>query len=225
MPWISTVMGNADAITVRSFKTSARKALEGWGRGKRVIGITGGQFSLIDLLRATMEHTGPAEVTLSAWTTGIRDAEEAAWLVSTGRITRLRWLIDRSFATRQPRYCRSVLDRFGDGAFVVTNNHAKFFTIENEDWHVCCRSSMNLNTNRRMEQFDLDDCEPICQMFSDMVDRIEEEMPAGLRVSVATVDGAFDSMGAKLPGQPDLFDIREMLDEHDAAFRRYLGDL
>ena len=225
MPWVSTVMDNGSAITVRSFKASARKALEGWGQGKRVIGITGGQFSLIDLLRATLEHTGPAEVTLSAWTTGIRDAEEAAWLVSTGKITKLRWLIDRSFATRQPGYCRQVLDRFGQDAFVVSNNHAKFFTVENSDWHVCCRSSMNLNSNRRMEQFDLDDCESICRMFSDMVDRIEAETPSGLRVKVATVDHAFDAVAGKLPEQPDLFGVDAMLAAGDDMLDRYLGEL
>jgi len=217
VPWVSTVQETGDPLAIRSFSDTARVAISGFGRGKRVIGITGGQFSLIDLLRATLEHTGPADVTLSAWTAGIRDAEEAAWLVSTGRIRKLRWLIDRSFATRQPKYCRQVIGRFGDEAFVISNNHAKFFTVENDDWHVCCRSSMNLNTNKRMEQFDIDDCEPICRMFADMVDRIESAMPAGLRVPVAEVDAAFDVVGADLPkGQLSL--LESLLSEPPLRF-------
>jgi len=204
MSWVTTTVDSAEVLAVRSFKVSARDALSDWGHGKRIVGVTGGQFSLIDLLRATLEHTGPADVTLSAWTAGIRDAEEAAWLLNSGKIRRLRWLIDRSFATRQPRYCHEVTQRFGSEAFVVTNNHAKFFTVENEEWSACCRSSMNLNTNRRMEQFDLDDHPAITGMFRDLVDRIEAEMPEGLRVTSAKVDDGFDVIGAKLPERETL---------------------
>jgi hypothetical protein len=129
-----------------------------------------GQFSLLDLVEAVLAETGPANVTVSTWTSGIRDIERAAWLLESGSIKSFALLTDRSFPGRQPAYCRALVARFGVGAIRSTRTHAKFALIRNDGWNICIRSSMNLNANPRFEQFDLDDSTVLCEYFGTHAD-------------------------------------------------------
>ena len=49
---------------------SARDTIDGFGHGMDVVGLTFGQFSLLDLIEAALELTGPADVTISTWSAG-----------------------------------------------------------------------------------------------------------------------------------------------------------
>ncbi|MBM5813058.1 MAG: hypothetical protein FJ191_14040, partial [Gammaproteobacteria bacterium] len=120
-------------------------------RGMRLSGLTGGQFSLLDIVQALLSATGPAHVTVSTWTTGIRDAEAARWLLDNGAMLSFQLLTDLSFKQRQPRYCEALLRRFGGDSVKVTRTHAKFALVHNAEWALVVRSSMNLNTNTRFE--------------------------------------------------------------------------
>jgi hypothetical protein len=144
---------------------SAARCLTEFAPGIALTGLTMGQFSLLDLVAAVLEKTGPADVMVSTWTTGIRDIERAAWLLDTGAIRSFRLLTDRSFPQRQPEYCKALINRFGLEAIRSTRTHAKFAVICNEGWNVVVRSSMNLNTNPRFEQFDLDDSAELAAFF------------------------------------------------------------
>jgi hypothetical protein len=159
---------------------SAAPAAAALVSGGRVSGLTMGQFSLLDLIRALLIKTGPADVTISTWTAGIRDAETAAWLLTEERIRSLRFVVDRSFPTRQPRYARRMLELFGPSAIVCTRTHAKFATIVNDDWKLAIRSSMNLNENTRIEQYDVDDSPEMTAMYSDFVDLMASATGAGI---------------------------------------------
>lgn len=182
---------------------AARRAIGGLRPGCRLFGFTAGEFSLLDLLRAVLEVVGPAEVVLSTWTTGIRDAETAAWLLEEGAIRSLLLLTDRSFPKRQPAYCDRVLRLFGPQAMVCTNTHAKFATIKARDWRVVVRSSMNLNRNRRWEQFDLDDSEELFGFVEGMVARIVSTHEAGAVSARDVVDAAFDRAAGGVAGAKD----------------------
>lgn len=159
--------------------------------GGRLIGLTKGQFSMIDLIKALLTVTGPAHMTLSTWTAGVRDTENVGFLVERGDLLSLRLLIDRSFPTRQPKYVAGVLRVFGEDAIRVSNTHAKFCILRNERWAVCVRSSMNLNRNRRFENFDIDDNAEICDHFEALVDELGEKMPPGLTPPHAEVERVF----------------------------------
>lgn len=56
---------------------SARDTIDGFGHGMDVVGLTFGQFSLLDLIEAALELTGPADVTISTWSAGFYDVEAA----------------------------------------------------------------------------------------------------------------------------------------------------
>lgn len=162
-------------------------------KGERLIGMTKGQFSLIDLIKAVLRSTGPASVTVSTWTTGIRDAEEASWLLSSGEITSFRLLTDRSFPARQPRYAADLLRRFGRESIVCTRTHAKFAVIRGADLHVAIRSSMNLNRNPRFEQFDLDESPAICDWLDAHVAELTTDATSGFAIDEAAVWAEFQA--------------------------------
>lgn len=148
-----------------SASDNAARCLTEFGPGVALTGLTMGQFSLLDLVAAVLEKTGAADVMISTWTTGIRDVERAAWLLDTGAIRSFRLLTDRSFPQRQPEYCKALVARFGMESIRSTRTHAKFAVICNDGWNVVVRSSMNLNTNPRFEQFDLDDSLELAAFF------------------------------------------------------------
>lgn len=149
---------------------SARECIGVLAQGCAMTGLTMGQFSLLDLVAAVLEQTGAADVSVSTWTTGIRDIERAAWLLESGAIRAFSLLTDRSFPGRQPDYCTALVKRFGDSAIRSTRTHAKFAVIVNDGWSIVIRSSMNLNTNPRFEQFDLDDDAALCRFFLDHIE-------------------------------------------------------
>ena len=196
-------MGNQFSLSLDSqsvetgfFVGPASEAVAGLRPGGRVCGMTCGQFSMIDLLRATLEKTGPAHLSLSTWTAGIRDAQGAAFLLEQGSFLSCRLLVDRSFATRQPRYCAAVQRLFGDAAIRCTRTHAKVALLENDGWSVAIRSSMNLNRNPRFENFDIDDNAAICALFSRHFDEMESTMPEGPKVRTREVDAVFACIAA-----------------------------
>lgn len=162
--------------------------------GCSIIGVTKGQFSLLDLIRAVSDQIGPAALTVSTWSTGIRDTENLGALIDRGAFTQVSLCLDRSFAGRQPAYVEQVVRVWGRENIRMTRNHAKFFLLRNESWNIAVRSSMNLNRNPRLEQFDLDDSMEICDFFAGIIAEIFEKMPAGLTQKVAVCDQVFPEL-------------------------------
>jgi hypothetical protein len=66
--------------------------------------------------------------------------------------------------------------------------------LRNEGWNICVRSSMNLNRNPRLEQYDLDDNFDLCEFFQDIIDEIFEKMPIGLTRKVDVCDQVFPTL-------------------------------
>lgn len=171
---------------------SAAQAIGRLEPGCRIVGLTKGQFSMLDLIRAVLAQTGPAHLVLSTWTVGIRDIENARWLVDNGELLSLRLLTDRSFVTRQPRYCRRLVELFGPECIRASNTHAKFALVRNDEWHIAIRGSMNLNRNARWENFDLDESAELCAFFDGLVTELEALSPPGPNPGESVVDDVFN---------------------------------
>lgn len=160
--------------------------------GVWLCGLTKGQFSLLDLVREVLTVTGPADVTISTWSTGIKDMESARWLIDNGDMRSLRLLTDRSFPARQPRYAARLTQLFGPSAIIVSRVHAKIAVIRNERWAVAIRSSMNLNHNPRFEQFDVNESRAACDFLGAWVDELQAAMGgAGLQFDESAAEAAF----------------------------------
>lgn len=154
----------------------AAAAIGGLTPGGRIVGITNGRFSLIDLLREILDQTGPARVTVCAWVASLDDAEAAAHFLSSGQAKRVTLVLGGAPKRRGPYLAK--LARPPGCEVMYGQIHAKFVLVRNDQWNISVRTSMNLNRNQRLEQFDLDDDPQICDFFESVVDSIRSVGPA-----------------------------------------------
>lgn len=181
----------------------AAQAIAGFGHGMDVMGLTYGQFSLIDLIQATLDITGPADVTIATWSAGFYDLEAAKNFRDDGRIRSIRFVMDSGRQKRGQAGVHDVDELFGEDSIITIRTHAKFVLIRNDDWDVCITSSMNLNKNIRCEQFEMTDDVERCEMFESFVGAAFDEAPASRSFgrtmpSLSTVDP--DRTVVALPG-------------------------
>lgn len=166
---------------IRAAKTgNARQAIGTIQPGCELYILTYGQFSLIDVLITLLEQTGPADVTLSTWTAASADLTTASRLMESAQIRSLRFVVDRSFLTRQPEYCAQMRRLFGDDCIRTMRSHAKFIAIRNDEWSIAVRTSMNLNENPRLENVEISDDTALCRFLESVADDLFREQQAGL---------------------------------------------
>ena len=158
---------------------SARDTIEGFGHDMDIAGLTFGQFSLIDLIQAALEITGPADVTISTWSAGFYDIDAAERFRADGALRSIRFVMDAASMKKGQASVYDISDLFGKDAIRTTRTHAKFALVCNDEWDVVITSSMNLNLNPRCEQFEMTDDAGRCGMFAAFVDALFEELPAG----------------------------------------------
>jgi hypothetical protein len=161
-------------------KQSAQDALAGFTQTVEIFGLSKGQFSLIDLIDATLHYTGPVALSVSTWTAAHTDLTAILDFLQQGRITSTRWLVDFSFARRAPELVHKLRLLFQHDAIRVTKNHAKFCLMGNTDWHVVLRTSMNLNTNPRFEDFTLAHDPGLFAFLSGVLDSIWGKQEKGM---------------------------------------------
>lgn len=176
------------------FCGAAFQAIGALEPGCEIFGFTKGQFSLMDVVTAILSQTGPASVDISTWTAGNADIEHCYQFIESGKIERARWVVDRSFPTRQPEYFDALVKRFGAESIRLTRTHAKFCLIRNDRWNIVLRSSMNLNKNPRFENFEISDDPEFADYFEMVVEGIFEQPDVGEMPSTSEVDAHFQQM-------------------------------
>ena len=142
--------------------------------GCECFGFTNRTFSLFDVIECCLVQTGPADVDIATWTAASADIRRASEFVKSHIFRTLRFIVDPSFLSRQPDYCKLLVDQLGD-AIRTVKLHAKFITIGNDDWHLVIRTSMNLNMNRRIENFEISDDKDFYMFFKNFVDDIYDQ--------------------------------------------------
>ena len=170
-----------DRRRVESYSAVAADLLGEIHHGEDVFGLTGGQFSLLDLVRAVLLQTGPAHLVMSTWTIGVRDVDGLAWLIESDQVLSVALAVDggmERFAAERASY---LVWRFGEDAIHVGTTHAKFATIRNDYWDLALLTSMNLSGNPRTEHFQLLEDAGLCDMLDDHV----RSMPVGISYRAA----------------------------------------
>jgi len=157
---------------VESFQTAA-DCIGTLEPGASLFAITRGQFSMIDAVLACLDQTGPAAVSLWTWTVAEYEVECLERLRRDDRLTSGRLVIDHGARTKNAGLIRQWQGAFGGESVRYVVNHAKIATIENADWKLLLRGSMNLNFNPRFEQFDLTEG----GADFDLVKQIEDDLP------------------------------------------------
>lgn len=186
----------------------AEDALKGWVKGGRCMGLTAGRFSLISLIEAVLRKTGAAKVTISTWSAGFYDTLAIDTLMKSGKVTDILWILDRSFASRKAKYSATLEALFPPEKIRTTDTHAKFVLIENEDWSVTIRTSMNLNENKKCETYEIDDDASILAFYNQYVADLKQLQPKGM-IGTGTIC---------TPVMRTLFDIPDDEKENDSSF-------
>lgn len=167
-------------------------ALLGFSKDCRLLGLTRGEFSLIDLIRSVLKKTGKAHIICTTWSAGIKDVHQVKWLMDTDLIYSFKLITDHSYANRQKKYAASIVDLFGKENIRTSEIHAKFVLIHNEDYKVCIRTSMNLNANKTCENFEIDEDVEIFNFYMDFIEHTFGDMPKGFTSSSFTVNKSLD---------------------------------
>jgi len=165
----------------------ADAATEGFIKGCHVMGLTMGQFSLIDMIHSILKKTGPADLYIATWSAGIKDAHQVQWMRETNLITGIRLLTDHSYINRQSKYAMAIEDLFGAENIRTSEMHAKFVVIKNAEYSVTIISSMNLNANRTCETFAIYEDAEITQFYLDFLHHHFENMKDGWEKSSSVV--------------------------------------
>lgn len=149
---------------------SAARCIGDIVKGGDIFGLTKGDFSMIDILRHIARQIGPCNIDIGTWTAASAEIKQAETMLTDRNILSMRWLVDRSFPARQGAYFRSLLDKFGQDSVRLARFHAKFILLENDEYSVAVRTSMNLNENKRIEFFEISEGSPISGYLRGIVD-------------------------------------------------------
>lgn len=168
----------------------------------RIVGLTNGRFSLIDLIHSLLKITGPAHVVCCTWSAGIKDAHQVRWMMDSGNILTWRLLTDHSYKNRQPKYALALDDLFTPDAIRTSEVHAKFVLVHNDNFKLAIRTSMNLNANRTCEFFEIDNDQEIFDFFMSFCEHTFGEMPRGFvadsSINVRVMESFFNSNSEEL---------------------------
>lgn len=172
-----TVIGRPHRSAIRELrdlraKQTAEQAVTGLTRKNEIYGFTKGQFSMLHLLQAILDITGPCDFSISTWTAARNEILKLQELYQAGQIRRTRWLIDFSFSRRDPAAANQIKLAFGADAMRVSQSHAKFALFENDRWKLVLRTSMNLNMNPRFEDFTIAHDPKMCAFIGAILDDI-----------------------------------------------------
>lgn len=146
---------------------SARESIGKIYKGMEIFGLTKGQFSIINVIEEVLSQTGVADVVISTWTAAGVEIKKAEDFLNNGLINKLHFIVDRSFETRKKKYYDLLISKFGD-IVSITNTHAKFILISNDEWKISIRTSMNLNENKRLENFEISDDKELFNYLSEI---------------------------------------------------------
>jgi hypothetical protein len=169
---------------------TARDAIGPLRKGHEAFVLTFGTFSLIDALVYLLDETGPADVTISTWVAAKADLSTCHRLLEMAKVRTMRFVVDSNFQGRQARFMGHMRELFGDDCIRTTRNHAKFLTIRNDEWSLAVRTSMNLNTNPRLENIEISDDPALCGFLEGVVAEIFDEREEGdLRGAIPSLPG------------------------------------
>jgi hypothetical protein len=140
---------------------------------------------MIDLATVALSISGPADVCIWTWSIAEYEVNVLAKFIADREILNFRLIMEEQSAAKggnisDRKHTRGNLiadmqDRFGADCVRLVKNHAKIIMIDNADWHIAIRGSMNLNLNPRFEQFDISDDKAIFDTLSAVVDEIWEK--------------------------------------------------
>ena len=119
--------------------------------GQTIHGITDGTLSLVDIIRLAAQEVPSDVLTLAVWTASADGLKRLSHIQDSGMLGEVRLLLDRSYPTREKAAHKIAVNRFA--AIRYWHAHVKFAILTGGTHDVLILSSMNLNKNKRLENF------------------------------------------------------------------------
>lgn len=190
------------AVAAGSFKTAA-DTIGSVEYGMSLFAITRGQFSMIDAVLHVLDQVGPANVSLWTWTVAEYEIQCLERLMLDRRLTGGRMVIDGGARKKNAAIIRQWKDAFGTDSVRYVANHAKIATVQNGQFKVLLRGSMNLNFNPRFEQMDITEGGGDFDLVKDIEDSLPvlpDDATCAQVWSASKLNDAFDSQTLNLFG-------------------------
>jgi hypothetical protein len=171
--------GNIDTITALMYPKC------------QVFGFTDGKFSLIDVIYAVLKKIGKSDIVICTWSAGIKDSHNIKWMLETNMINTIKIITDMSFPSRKKNYSVAIDELFGTENIRMARVHAKFVLLKNEHWNIVINTSMNLNANKTVENFQIIDDLILYDFMNKYCDVHFENQSAGFVVPFAQIQKSY----------------------------------
>ena len=155
---------------------SAANALAPLSENQSVFGLSDGRWGFVDALWAILKKTGPADVAISTWTAAGADIEDVHALIKSALIRSVTFFVDRSFVSRQGKFCAVLRNKFGDDSIRLWDGHAKFALIQGQNFSCVYLTSANLNKNPRIENFQAHPEPEVVAVYAHIVDQAKKTL-------------------------------------------------
>ena len=156
------------------YSTNVKSVIGKITKGCEIFGLSKGQFSIVNIIEEVLNQVGSSDVILSTWTAANYDITKVKCLSDNGLINNISLILDRSAKTKVGGDNFELLESYFPRRIHITNTHAKFVMIKNDNWNIVIRTSMNLNENKRLENFEISDCSILYNYLSDICNDITE---------------------------------------------------
>lgn len=127
-------------------------------KGCEIFGLSKGQFSIINIIEAVLNQIGKSDILISTWVAASYDIKKTKVLEQNGLINNIHFILDKSAKSKVGATRFNALESYFPGKVSLTNSHSKFVLLRNDSWKIVIRTSMNLNENKRLENFEISDC-------------------------------------------------------------------
>lgn len=136
---------------------NAKEAIGGIKKGMSLFCLTKGDFNKINIIEHILDEIGSADVVVCTWAAGGFDVKKLKALHDSGRVNNISIILDKSAISKLGADRFKIITELFPNEVYPTSTHAKFILIRNEEFHIVVRTSMNLNENKRIENFEIDD--------------------------------------------------------------------
>jgi hypothetical protein len=157
---------------------------------EHIVGLTNGQFSMIDAVEHLAKQVSAQTIDISTWTTGVYDLERLAAFRQATQGAVIRIVVDKTIFRSRPEYSSNMIKVLGEECFRFAPVHAKVCVIRGK-FGAAMRGSLNLNRNERTENIDCNTDDSTVQFFADWFDALWDAAEGGEGKS-AVIKGIFE---------------------------------
>ena len=158
-----------------AYGETARLAIGDIYPGMEIYGLTKGDISLVNIIEEVLKQTGKADVVCCTWAASGYDVTKLHSLSVNENIGDFTFILDFTARMKLKNTGFDKMVEYFPRSVYLTRVHSKFVVIHNEKWNIAIRTSMNLNENKRMENFEISDWKVLC----DYLLEISKDIVAG----------------------------------------------